>query len=332
MDCNLAEYNLCLEKREFDGIPSQLLFRMWVWDLDPNEEIIPEILFNTNNLVGLLYCRCKGLSSSLSLSETVDAVISQDKMQVSTVQPRNMTLQQLSNTVDNFCVEWPEYLICNPVINDSVFSYIDQCVQRFGVLASVALDGTVMNDEQQTEPYENDFRVLTKSCIRRFLNKFMIIYRHFHLYKHVKNIPNTPFNCNLRSPHIQASMDVFHVLCMHFFIPVAGRFQYKADFKGMFNHISQVAYYFNPKYERRQRMPLEDLHQTGDPIQLLPALLELHPEMPIVYEEDHFIHLKKWMWLVVAGRVYLIDPEGTIYYSENITSLFEVYKSQLETT
>jgi len=45
----------------------------------------------------------------------------------------------------------------------------------------------------------------------------------------------------------------------------------------------------------------------------------------VLYEEDR-IDLAgpgrgRWAWLVVAGRVYLVDPDNGVWYSPSVTSL-----------
>ena len=88
-----------------------------------------------------------------------------------------------------------------------------------------------------------------------------------------------------------------------------------------------MVYFHNPQYERQSRAPLEDV-KKGDPVQVLPALCQLYPGIPLKYEEDP-IDLSgpthEWMWLVVPGRVYLVHPDGPIYHSDNVTALLRIH-------
>ena len=94
----------------------------------------------------------------------------------------------------------------------------------------------------------------------------------------------------------------------------------------------QVVYYHNAQYERRARIPLADT-VDGDPMQVLPALCQLYPEVALAYEEDN-VNLSaptgKWMWMVLPGRVYLLGPDARVYHSENVTSLMRVYLESRE--
>jgi hypothetical protein len=106
---------------------------------------------------------------------------------------------------------------------------------------------------------------------------------------------------------------------------VAAKMNYKHDFPEMYNHVSQVVFFHNSEYQRTPRAKLEELGRAG-PEQVLPAVMQLYPAIKVWYEEDHFdlsegASGSDWVWLVVAGRVYLVDPERNVWYSPNVTSL-----------
>jgi len=90
---------------------------------------------------------------------------------------------------------------------------------------------------------------------------------------------------------------------------------------------SQVVYFHNAQYERRARITLAET-ADGDPMQVLPAIRQLYPEVGLHYEEDH-VDLSRptgrWFWMVLPGRIYLVGPDQRIYHSENVTSLLRVY-------
>lgn len=62
---------------------------------------------------------------------------------------------------------------------------------------------------------------------------------------------------------------------------------------------------------------------------MLPSILELHPEIPVVYEENPFNPTvgKGWYWLLLPGRVYLVTPEPRVLYSEDALAMLDVYKA-----
>lgn len=325
---DILQWNSDLEANNIEPIQNISLFQIWLWETDPGEELHPKILLNTNQLVGLLYCR---KLAWLSAQQSVPTQLN-EQMQTTDAEPKQMNLKQLLDTLDNICIEWPKFIQKHPDQKDPanlhVFQYIDMCFARFGVLVSYAHDKETLNDVQFTEEYNETHRKVTLGCIRRFLNSFLILYRHFFLFSHAHTVSAPFYECGIRQPHLEASMENFDLLCMHYLIPIGARLRYKNEFRGMYNHISQVMFFHNPTYDRQGRVEWNQIKPTTDAIQILPALLELQPDIDVKYEEDHFMHLSKlenWTWLLVSGRVYLIQPDKTILYANDITSLFEIF-------
>ena len=88
-------------------------------------------------------------------------------------------------------------------------------------------------------------------------------------------------------------------------------------------------YFHNTQYHRISRHPMEDIKNAGA-VHVLPAIQELFPEIELKFEEDMFDPTKKddkkrWFWLLLAGRVYLVSPEPKVLYSEAISDLLKVY-------
>ena len=326
---DLLQYNTWIENKEIQQIPPHFnLLHEWIWNSDPQEDLQRSSLLNTNQLLGLLYCRKAVISNAHKMTN----ITIQGNIRLSDSDPFSMTLQQLIDTVDNICIEWPVYIHTHtspqtPQIKN-VFGFVDQCLIRFGQLVSHAYPATILNNSLLTQEHSPNLVSLTLPCIRRLLNGFLILYRHFYLFSQAITVPDAPCECVIRKPHIEASMEFFDTMCMHYLIPVGARLRYKNEFRGMYNHISQVMYFHNQHYERIPRQNLDMIKLYGDPLHTLPALTELYPEIPILYEEDHFMHqknLKKWFWLIVAGRIYLLSPEKQIYYANNIIVLLQLW-------
>jgi hypothetical protein len=67
-------------------------------------------------------------------------------------------------------------------------------------------------------------------------------------------------------------------------------------------------------------------------MQILPAIQQIHPEIKMILEEDPVdlsSPIGKWTWMVVAGRLYLIDPDSKIYHHDNILALLQHYKKSI---
>ena len=170
---------------------------------------------------------------------------------------------------------------------------------------------------------------MTRAFIRRTVCTFLVLYRHLHLLSVCETVPGHWCDPGITKYHVEASNDEFNLLCMHLTLPVAAKLNYKHDFPGMFNHVSQVVFFHNSEYERTPRAALE-CFSTAAIEHVLPALRELYPDIKVRYEEDIMDlsetgSVSEWFWLVVAGRVYLVDPGRKVWYSTDVTSLLGVY-------
>ena len=315
----------------------------WLWRTDPEEPYSPEVLLNRCQLLGFLVCLYKGMQQAAvttpDLTDTETA-----RLTLMSKPVRSMSLRELKDTVENLQVEWPTFLgrlPSNPNAQanlEAVVSLLDQCFARFGALCLAAGDEKVMDDLSSVEPCKGspDSFTVTRACIRRTVCTFMVFYRHLHLLAVAKHVPDGWCDCGISKYHMEASGDDFNMLCMHLGLPVAAKMNYKHDFPEMYNHVSQVVFFHNSQYQRIPRAKLEAL-ETAQPEHILPALMQLYPLITVKYEEDP-IDLSgatkgsDWCWLVVAGRIYLVDPGRSVWYSPSVTSLLKnVYLSRSQT-
>ena len=312
----------------------------WLWQTDPEEVYSQDVLMNRCQLLGFLVCLCKGMEVRPEQGELPDRLTIIDKPISS------MSLSELKDTIHNLQVEWPEFLkrlTINPNAQanlDAVIHLIDECAARFGVLCLYAYQESVLDDlcSIQAAPGPDGLYQINYECIRRTVCTFLIIYRHLHLLAVSKTVPGEWVDCGISKYHIEASGDDFNTLCMHMALPVAAKLNYKHDYPGMYNHVSQAVFFHNPDYKRIPRVKLEDI-STASVQHVLPALMQLHPAIGLKYEEDCMDLSEStraklrgqegknedWFWIVVPGRVYLVDPERTVWYSPDITSLLNVY-------
>jgi hypothetical protein len=155
----------------------------------------------------------------------------------------------------------------------------------------------------------------------------MIIYRHVHILSMARYVASPPSDeemdtIGITKYHMVASMDDFNTLHMHMSIPIAARLNYRHDFSGFYNHISQVVFFHNSEYMRIPRAPLSEMRQHG-PEHSLPALFQLYPQIKVKYEDEKLDLTpdggsdNDWFWLIVPRRVYLVDPERRVYFNKD---------------
>jgi hypothetical protein len=313
----------------------------WLWGTDPEEEYHADVLLNRNHLLGLMVCRHKHLTAQGGPEHY--AVF--ERMTIMDKPVQYMTWRELKDTVANLLLEWPAFLDrlkvnLRPKQNlKQVLHLVNLCAARFGELAYTAAGQDIMDDTSETQPCpcleEGMGKLsLTAAGLRRMVGSLLIMYRHLHLLSICTKVPRQGgFQAPITKYHYEASNDAFNILCMHIALPVAARLNYRHDFPGMYNHVSQVVYFHNNQYSRINRHPLAEI-KTAPPVHVLPAIQELYAEIPLKFEEDMIDPTKKqgWYWLLLAGRVYLVTPEPRVLYSENISDLLKVYIDATKST
>ena len=313
-------------------------FLEWVWKSDPDEPFDVRVLMNRAHLLGLLVCRHAAGKAQAQAQQQQQV----DRMTLVAKPPSEMSLRELRDTIDNFLIEWPKFvdrLKENPAAQDNlraVAALVEACLARLGQLAQTLGDAKVFDDASCTEPATAGLMRLSRPGLRRMLGSFLIIFRHLDLLKRSKqaseilaDLKAEQEDSGLRKHHIEASTDDFHLTCMNMLLPTAAKLNYKQDFPGMYNHVSQVIYFHNTQYERTPRAELEEILRTGEPMQTVPAIAQIHPEIELAYEEDA-VDLSgptgKWRWMVLPRRIYLVDPQSNVYHSENALELLRLYK------
>jgi hypothetical protein len=327
---SLAELNRKLETEQ--ELPEEI-WHEWLWGTDPEEAYHIDVLLNRNQLLALLVCRYKHLTAQQG--EPVN-MTNAARMTIMEKPVSDMTWRELKDTVSNILLEWPQFLdrlrvnIRAKQNLRQVLHLITQCAARFGQLAYTAAGPDIFDDVSETQPCHQrehaDKIVLTQSALRRMAGSLLIMYRHIHLLSVCIKVHKTGFQAPISKYHYEASNDNFNILCMHNALPVAARLNYRHDFPGMYNHVSQVVYFHNTQYSRINRHPLEDI-ANAPAVHVLPAIQEIYPEIPLKFEEDQFDPTKPagWYWVLIAGRVYLVTPEPKVLHSENISDLLKVY-------
>ena len=311
---------------EKEGTLPDSVWHDWLWGTDPEEKFHVDVMFNRNQLLGLLICRFKQ-----DQLEDGPALESGHRLCLMDKPVSTMNLRELKDTLSNLQVEWPTFLARlkeNPRAKSNLVaiqSLLEQCAGRFGFMTENALPETVLNDPGETRPdKDTGLSCLSHACMRRVLGSLLILYLHMYLWAHSIDVPPVAHDCGVTKYHQEASMDQFHILYMHYQLPVAAKLNYKHDYPGMYNSVSQPVYYHDSQYQRVKRQELGD---GLEPIHLLPSLARLYPDIRIRFEEDHVdpSASRGWYWLLVAGRIYMVTPKPAVLYSDDLSSLIRIY-------
>ena len=322
----------------------------WLWRCDPQAPLAKRVAMNEMHLMGLLLCRFWTMCDSavqhamqngatiLRNHHTTWPEHEAERLVLMQKKPEDMTLRELRDTVDNLAIEFPAFAARLHSDEDSVEhmaaieALVTQCFTRLGILTAAIHSDSVLDDPVAAEQTDPGRFKLTKAFIRRSICTFLALFRNMYMWKNATHIKADTADVSslaqvFKKHHVEASNDDFHTLCMYATLPIGALLTYKTDFPGMYNHISQVVYFHNSKYERRQRPKIEEIPK-GDPLHVLPAIMQLHPDIALVYESDDVDITKpstEWRWAVFPGMIYLVDPEANVYHSPNIMQLYWVY-------
>lgn len=141
----------------------------------------------------------------------------------------------------------------------------------------------------------------------------------------------------LAAHHHEASGEVFFTHSMTADCVVGTIAQYAHKFAYLFHSISQAIYYNSPNYQRKLQLPLARLQEPtaedgqggvrGPPaVNVLALLLELRPDVPVLYEHTgaghrgtHAAH--EWAWVLWADFVLLVDAQMEVSAALDVRAL-----------
>jgi hypothetical protein len=309
------EYETTGVIKEYDD-----MYHEFLWKCNPNENYHKDVGYNRNHLLGILVCRACPMVSLHVLD---------DRIKLLPQNPIEMNLAELKDTLSNLQFEWPVFItrIKNDVSKvECVRVYVQACMYRLGRLMDCMHDDKTLNIEGDTCPGIDGLRCISPSAIRRFMASILLLNRHIDLYDISEEVPACDYTVPLSPYTHEASMEDFHIQCMYYFLPIAARMQYKHDFPGMYNNISQAVYFHDSNYKPIKR----NEHTSTEPIHMLPSLKLLYPHIGVKYEDDLFNPIdasstNTWYWILLPRRIYLVSPEPKIYYSDNLASLVRIY-------
>jgi hypothetical protein len=130
--------------------------------------------------------------------------------------------------------------------------------------------------------------------------------------------------------HLEASSETFFTHSMTADCVVGTVIQYTHKFSYLFHSISQAIYYNRPNYMRQRQLPLACLlepttektssssapagHSGPGSVNLLPLLLELAPDIPVLFEHTGAGHRgtharHEWAWVMWVDFVLLVDAD-----------------------
>lgn len=170
------------------------------------------------------------------------------------------------------------------------------------------------------DPDAEGWHVLRPIVIRHMLDVVHTMLGVHRMLVTATPLPPCTFDFEIHPVHIEASMDSWWELSTVADCPVGGITQYKHQFQYLFHSVSQVIYYHYPSYNRRNQKPYEELMKPAHDypaLHLLPPLLQVAPEIPVLYEHTGagYCHSTRapFSWCVVGHFLLMIDSDMNVF-------------------
>lgn len=124
--------------------------------------------------------------------------------------------------------------------------------------------------------------------------------------------------------HHEASLDDFYQLATAQDCLPGSIAAYKNQFHGLFHDVSQVAYFLYPTYSRRVQKPMGEFAAgTAAGVNVLPLLMQVKPDVPVVFEHTRGkARNHMWAWLVWHQHILLCHQDGRVFCAKSVYDLF----------
>ncbi|KAJ1465981.1 hypothetical protein T484DRAFT_1757016 [Baffinella frigidus] len=242
--------------------------------------------------------------------------------------PRKITLQMLRDLVHALQTQWshirksldtcetPEHRI---VLLEKVEMLVTQLFIWFGsYLFSTDIDEKDADDKDFVCANPPSHKLGLSECgIRFYLSIFFVLFRVLYIQRYAIYIPpkdSYPFE--IESFHLEASIDVYHNLCMFSCLSPGKFLEYRHTYCGFYNNCSQVVYRHYPNYIRRMPLSISDVQSANCVEQeaVVSSLVQIYPETCFAYEDHHF-EKQVGGGLKIA---VLVSPPKKVAYREHV--------------
>lgn len=306
---------------------------------------LPEIGFNEHHLIGLILVRDDANAGfSDTDPESADDIESlPDAFSLRAEAAfAELPTTMFMDTIDALQCSWVKVLY-GAAASDEAWGatevFVRMLFRRAGVLVgSMDVDDAVFNHVASTEVQTGGRIGMTQTAVRQLLDVFVVFFRHFDLYRRYEEVALTPdmvsavkqLRVDTFKPHaLEATRDHFYNVCTYFDLPTGARLAYMHRFSGMYNCVSQVAFFHNESYERRLAPKTMQDIKLG--IEELPLLVHMYPEVPVVFEDERPKSCGAY-WMLLSGRIYLVRADGVPLYDPLASNMFAARESAQELT
>lgn len=231
--------------RQLGIADESFLWNEWLWGCDALQECSMDIMLNRMHLIGLLLARSRSHQIRVNDDKTLlqlffaegDRFILRQLCLFDNVPVAKYSMRQLLDSLQNVQMMWCRFHV--PMISRARQA-VDALFCRFGRLADMQEPDHMYDDIGSMDAEK---KRLSKLCIRKMTNTFLILYRHLHCWTHHQSHAHSQheiYDCGIKMHHILAASDDFTTLSMHWDLIPSARLNYQHDFRGLYNCVSQV--------------------------------------------------------------------------------------------
>lgn len=307
----------------------------WVTEFAVDADVVHEDAYNEAHLVGLFIARALYACADIACEYTlpVNGVVHATWRALVPGPFASLTLRQYAMLLQDVQLQFVGVLYTQRVPADEVLALVCALLARLGFFVSVLehTDATsrLLDDIELVEESASQLVALTAQSARRFVTILHALC--LHLYLHVGHVPLTSDKdadartaALVQAYHVESSQQDYYRLAMHWDCMPAAKAVYMHDFRGLYNDISQVVYFHKSNYERRRAVTLDAARAAVCPVDALPALLQLHPEIELMTEGPALCCASGATWILLPGACYL-RLGGVVYGAGSVISLLTYY-------
>jgi len=322
--------------------------RQWYKLCDPSAPLHKTIQLNTMHVLGAqICCDLDGIEfSGYDSFDVVAAFAAVAPMPFDEPLLKNLDWQELTGMMTTLQLEYKRLLVWNDTVGWATF--FDYCqfmpfvLRRMGYWIGRSWRLAAPSQEPDLDATQGivvvdsaGWRTLAPSSIAHLLSVVhtFAALTDCLLSAEVVSVADASTLVDLHAHHREASIDEYYVNAMVADLPVGSILQYAHRFQYLFHSVTQVIYFHWPSYKRLGQIPLAELQQPDTaPANLLPLLMQIDPEIPVLNEHTKALchtcattAAAPWAWINVSGFFALVHHDGSVYVARDLRELFAYY-------
>lgn len=325
-------YDCDLLKVEEGHLDLEEILRQWFSECDRSEQACIGLFYNKMHVIGMKICIVLSKSNDiLEQSHNIQASVYQHMpyIRINNKAFSDFSWADIVDTISALQLSFNEYLLsANNEMEMSLF--VTYLMASIGKWLSLKMKRKTSNIDipKYCIPDDAGFIAPEPLIVTQVLDALHTIGSTVFLLSSAHNSTQNQDAIikELTEHHRECSLDKFYEISMAVDLPAGSITQYKHRHRENFHSLTQVVYYNWPSYTRKRQESLKSILQDHKPINMLPLLHEMFPDVPILYEHtgallrsEHSKHA--YAWVILSGTIALVTADYRFIISDNIASM-----------